>query len=72
MSHLPRSAAPFGAVTTFRMTSALMALAERGRAWRTAEATDRALRALSDRELADIGLHRGEIPDVAARFASRY
>ena len=62
-------AVPLGAVTTFRIVS----LAERAwgafAAWRNARATERVLAKLSDSELSDIGLHRGDIAAVAERLA---
>jgi uncharacterized protein YjiS (DUF1127 family) len=62
---------PLGAVTIHR----LVALAERGwsafAAWRGARATEKALAALSDQELSDIGLHRGQITELAQRLVSR-
>lgn len=33
--------------------------------WRDRRATSRALSALSDRELSDIGLHRGDIENIS-------
>lgn len=41
-------------------------------AWRDAYATRRTLSALSDRELEDIGLVRGDIDDVAAQGRAPY
>lgn len=41
------------------------------RAWRDARATERALSRLSDRELDDIGLCRGDIADIAQGVALR-
>jgi len=64
-------AVPLGAITTFRITN----LAERGynafRAWRLSRATMESLEKLSDRELSDIGLIRGDIPHVADQLARR-
>jgi uncharacterized protein YjiS (DUF1127 family) len=37
-------------------------------AWNDSRLTRNSLSALSDRELDDIGLHRGDIDDVAKRF----
>ncbi len=66
-----RNAVPFGAITTFRLTN----LAERGykafRAWRRSRATMDSLEKLSDRELSDIGLIRGDIALVADKLARR-
>lgn len=62
---------PLGAVTTLRIVS----FVERGIhafvAWRSARATAKALTALSDKQLRDIGLHRGDIVDVADALARR-
>jgi uncharacterized protein YjiS (DUF1127 family) len=62
-------AVPLGAVTTFRVVSfgqhALDAIA----VWRNARATERALLRLSDQQLRDIGLDRGEIAVVAEDLA---
>jgi uncharacterized protein YjiS (DUF1127 family) len=56
--------APFGAVTTYRavtgLSNALAALA----AWNDARMTRKALNKLSDRELDDIGLCRGDIDHI--------
>ena len=41
-------------------------------AWRDAEATRRSLHGLSDRELEDIGLVRGDIDDVATGTMHRF
>jgi uncharacterized protein YjiS (DUF1127 family) len=57
--------APFGAITTYRITSvfdrAISAVAD----WNDARVTRRALDKLTDRELDDIGLCRGDIEDIA-------
>lgn len=59
---------PFGAITTWRLVS----LAERALqavvAWRRARATAAVLSGLTDLQLADIGLHRGDIRTVAAQL----
>ncbi len=53
--------APYGAITTYRaitgLSNAFAALA----AWNDARVTRKALNKLSDRELDDIGLCRGDI-----------
>lgn len=60
---------PFGAITTWRLVS----LAERAllaaTKWRNARATAAVLSSLTNQQLADIGLHRGEIRTLAARLA---
>lgn len=62
---------PLGSVATLR----LVAVLERGYdafvAWRSARATAHELARLSDLQLADIGLHRGEIVNVAGQLAQR-
>ena len=53
--------APFGAITTYRaITTVSNAFATLG-AWNDARVTRKALNKLSDRELDDIGLCRGDI-----------
>lgn len=60
--------APFGAITVFnlvaRVESVWIALSE----WNARRKTRNALIELSDRELADIGLHRGALEDIPSRF----
>lgn len=60
---------PLGAVTTFRLVSIFVRALDGLASWRNARATDKALRELSDRQLSDIGLHRGEIAEVAEDLA---
>jgi uncharacterized protein YjiS (DUF1127 family) len=59
-------AAPFGAITTFRFfqffSGAYIALSN----WNDARVTRNALGKLSDRELDDIGLCRGDIDRLGA------
>ena len=62
---------PLGTITTHRVVSAIESLLADVRAWRAARATASALRDLSDAQLADIGLHRGAIPNVAGTLARR-
>ena len=62
---------PLGAITTFRTVSLLERALDAARAWRRAHGTRSALLALSNDQLADIGLHRGEIPDIAEALARR-
>ena len=56
--------APFGAITTFnvvtRFETALNAFSE----WNTTRKTQKALAALTDRSLEDIGLTRGDIMNM--------
>lgn len=56
--------APFGAVTTFRVMSFLDNLRVSLVEWNDKRATRSALSRLSERELSDIGLTRGDIQDV--------
>jgi len=53
--------APFGAITTYRAINALSRAASVVSAWNHARATRKALGKLSDRQLDDIGLCRGDI-----------
>ena len=50
-----------GAITIFNVISGFERAVARLFAWRNARATEMALLKLSDPQLADIGLHRGEI-----------
>ena len=54
-------AAPFGAITTFRMVQSLGRTVEAVKAWNSARITRKSLNRLSNRELDDIGLCRGDI-----------
>ncbi len=53
--------APFGAITTYRAISAVSRALRAVAAWNDARATRSALGKLSDRQLDDIGLCRGDI-----------
>jgi uncharacterized protein YjiS (DUF1127 family) len=53
--------APFGAITTYRAVTALSNVFAVLGAWNDARVTRKALAKLSDRELDDIGLCRGDI-----------
>ncbi len=55
------SAAPFGAISIFRSVQFLSAAATSFSAWNNARITRKSLGRLSDRELDDIGLCRGDI-----------
>ena len=63
--------APLGAVSTFGVVSLFERAVDAFVAWRSARATADALAELSDKQLADIGLHRGDIADVAEPLAQR-
>ncbi len=60
---------PLGAVTIFRLISAFEQTVSGFGAWRRARSTERALRRLSDVQLEDIGLVRGQIPALAEGLA---
>ncbi len=53
--------APFGAITVYRLVNGLGSFGDSLAAWNDARVTRKALAALSDRELDDIGLCRGDI-----------
>jgi uncharacterized protein YjiS (DUF1127 family) len=53
--------APYGAITTYRAINALSNVALTFAAWNDARVTRKALNKLSDRELDDIGLCRGDV-----------
>jgi uncharacterized protein YjiS (DUF1127 family) len=54
-------AAPVGAITTYRMVQSLGRSVEAVKAWNSARITRKSLNRLSNRELDDIGLCRGDI-----------
>jgi uncharacterized protein YjiS (DUF1127 family) len=56
--------APYGAVTTYRAINALSNVALAFQSWNDARVTRKALNKLSDRELDDIGLCRGDIEHI--------
>jgi uncharacterized protein YjiS (DUF1127 family) len=62
-------AVPLGAVTTFHAVSLVQHALDAFTAWRNARATEKALFRLSDQQLGDIGLARGEIASVAEDLA---
>ena len=53
--------APYGAITTYRAINGLTTLIAAVAAWNDARVTRKALSKLSDRELDDIGLCRGDL-----------
>jgi uncharacterized protein YjiS (DUF1127 family) len=57
--------APFGAITTYRAVNGLSNVLAAVAAWNDARVTRNALNKLSDRELDDIGLCRGDIELIA-------
>ncbi len=56
--------APLGAITTFHLVQSAWTLIHHLRDWNDARQTRHALDKLSDRELEDIGLCRGDIDSV--------
>ena len=62
---------PVGTLTTHRVVSAVERLMNRLAGWRRARQTEAALRDLSDAQLSDIGVRRGEIADFADALARR-
>lgn len=60
------SAAPFGAITTFRFLQFFARIHTAVATWNDARVTRNALGKLSDRELDDIGLSRGDIDRLGA------
>lgn len=53
--------APLGAISIFRFVQSLTEVTARFSAWNDARVTRKALAKLSDRDLEDIGLCRGDI-----------
>ncbi len=66
-----RTTAPMGAITVFRVVTLFERASDAFTAWRRARKTARLLAGLSDRQLVDIGLIRGDIRDVADSLAGR-
>lgn len=56
--------APYGAITTYRAINALSNVARAFSVWNDARITRNALAKLSDRELDDIGLCRGDVEAI--------
>lgn len=54
-------AAPFGAITVYRMVQSVGQTVDAMKAWNSARITRKSLNRLSNRELDDIGLCRGDI-----------
>lgn len=59
--------APFGAITTYRFVQVADATIGALRGWNDARQTRKALGKLSNRELDDIGLCRGDIETIGVR-----
>lgn len=55
------ASAPFGAITVYRMVQSVARAVEALKAWNSARVTRNALYRLSNRELDDIGLCRGDV-----------
>ncbi len=55
------AAAPFGAITTHRIVTAVVGVADRVRMWNDTRRTVSALRALSPDQLDDIGLTTADV-----------
>ena len=62
-------AVPLGSITTLRVVSLIERAVDAFTGWRNARATEIALGKLSDAQLDDIGLHRGNIGEVAEQLA---
>lgn len=56
--------APLGAITAFKVINTITVIAEMIATWNDARMTRHALGKLSDRELDDIGLCRGDIEEL--------
>lgn len=56
--------APFGAIATYRAVTFVSAIASAVQGWNDARVTRKALSKLSDRELDDIGLCRGDVEQM--------
>ena len=62
-------AAPLGSIAIFHLVAGVERLVAVTAAWRTARITERELRKLSDQQLEDVGLFRGQISDIADELA---
>lgn len=56
--------APFGAIATYRAVTFLSSIVAAFKGWNDVRMTRRALSKLSDRELDDIGLCRGDVDQI--------
>lgn len=68
-AHTTTRPAPLGAITAYKLINAVSLIADKVATWNDARMTRNALGKLSDRELDDIGLCRGDIEDMAQRRA---
>ncbi len=64
--------APFGAVALHRIITFVYSVGEALHNWNSRRKTDAMLRALSDRELSDMGLNRNMIEEIAAQMGRRF
>ena len=62
---------PVGTLTTHRIVTAIEHVLTRLASWRRARLTEAALRDLSDAQLTDIGVQRGDIAEFADSLARR-
>ncbi len=60
--------APFGAIATFNFVNMFEAAAKSVSDWNAKRKTQSLLAALSDRELADIGLCRADLDTLPSKF----
>lgn len=63
--------APFGAISTYKLVSAIEAAPRAVQAWNTRRKTKAVLSKLTNRELEDIGLTRGDVDNLDSRFTIR-
>jgi len=61
--------APLGSIAIFHLVARVERLLAVTAAWRLARTTERELRKLSDAQLEDVGLFRGQISDIADALA---
>ena len=59
--------APFGAITVHRIVTAISGVVDKLRAWNDTRRTIIALSALTDAQLDDIGLTRGDIDEFSRK-----
>lgn len=67
----PTRSVPLGAITTFRAVSFFERTLDAVASWRRSRATYDALSRLSDKQLSDIGLNRGELLVIAEDLSRR-
>ena len=61
MAYTTATAAPLGAVSTYRIVTAILSLKAAVLHWNESRATRKSLSELSDAQLEDIGLSRGDV-----------